>query len=319
MGKFINKYARILYQNINKKIYIIAIIFFGILIIWTLISKLFGIETNNEEEPKNTSSYKPAETVISGKDITESVYADEEALINTFVDYCNNGNTEEAYNMLSQDCKDIFFKTKEDFIQNYYNEIFSTKRECNIQSWITEKNYNTYRVRLIDDIMSTGDYSNSKNYQDYITVVKDGDNQYLNVKGLMHKKELKEVEKEVEELKVSAVSLTTYVDYEEYTFSVKNKTDKAILMDSLKNASDTMYLELSEDKKRTCDTSGLSEIGLTIEAYTTKEISIKYNKSAGASTDEDKKIHFLNIIKDYDAYMEDKDNYEDILKLTISL
>jgi hypothetical protein len=319
VGKFLNKYVRALYQNINKKIYIISLLFFAVLIIWVIIGKILGINTEKEEESENKTSYKPSETVISGKDITESVYEEDENIVEEFINYCNSGDLEKAYDMLSQDCKDIFYNTQEDFIKNYYNEVFETKREFNLQSWISESNYNTYRVRMIDDIMATGNYEDSKNYQDYITVVSDGDKKYLNINGFMYKKDINNVKKEVDGIEVSVKSVTTYIDYEAYTFSVKNNTDKTILMDNLENLSDTMYLELTSNKKRTSNAEGLSNIALTVYDNSTKEITVKYNKSAGASTDKDYKIHFLNVIKDYQEYINDKDNYSDILEITIKL
>lgn len=317
--KPLNKYTRSLYQNINKKIYIVSFAIVFLLVIWTIISNLFGINKEETNVTPNTSLYKPAETVISGKDITESVYEGEENLIDIFMDYCNNGNVEEAYNMLSQDCKEVLYNTQEDFINHYYNEVFATKRECNLQSWISNGNYHTYRVRMIDDIMSTGDYENSSNFQDYMTVVTDGEDKYLNIGQFISKEELKNKTQETDELLISVDSVETYINYVEYSFSIQNKTDKVILMDTLEDASETMYLELSSKQRRTCNIGGLSSISLKIDSYSTKNIKIKYNKSAGASDDKIKKIHFLNIIKDYEAYMNDKDNYSDILELTINL
>ena len=39
-----------------------------------------------------------------------------------------------------------------------------------------------------------------------------------------------------------------YIDYVEYTFSVKNKSDKTILMDTLEDISDTMYITTKTNK-----------------------------------------------------------------------
>lgn len=316
--RFLNKYTRSLYQNINKKIYIISFVIALILVIWTIISNLFGKKEETNVTP-NTSLYKPAETVISGKDITESVYEEEENLISTFIDYCNNSKVEEAYNLLSSDCKEALYNTQEDFVNYYYKEVFATKREYNLQSWISNGNYHTYKVRMIDDIMSTGDYENSSNFQDYMTVVKDGDNKYLNIGQYISKEELKNKTQETDELLISVDSVENYMSYVEYSFSIQNKTDRVILMDTLQDASETMYLELSGKQKRTCNTEGLSSISLRIDSHSTKNIKIKYNKAAGASDDKIKKIHFLNIIKDYEAYIKEKNNYSDILNLTINL
>ena len=109
--KSLNKYTRSLYQNINKKIYIISFVIALILVIWTIISNLFGKKEETNVTP-NTSLYKPAETVISGKDIKESVYEEEENLINTFIDYasCDYNTVSNAVNNFKDVNEEVFSK-----------------------------------------------------------------------------------------------------------------------------------------------------------------------------------------------------------------
>lgn len=317
---FINKYAYIAYQKIKSKINIVLFLILIVLLIGIIFSTLFG--GNSEEEntvPENTSSYKPHETVVAGDDVENTNYEKEESMINTFVEYCNNGQVAEAYNMLSSDCKEVLYPTQADFEQNYYQQIFSTKKICNLQSWINENNYTVYRVRFIDDIMSTGNYEESDKYQDYITVVnEEEDKQYLNINKYVVKEDVKDAEIETDEIYIQVQSMEQYIDYVEYTFSVKNKSDKTILMDTLEDISDTMYITTKTNKKRSSNSTNLNILDLKIDPYNTEKIKIRYNKSLGTN-DNDGEIHFLKIIKDYEAYVENKEHYSDVLELTIEL
>lgn len=40
--------------------------------------------------------------------------------IKTFIEYCNNRQVEEAYDMLSEDTKYNLYKSKTEFVKNYY-------------------------------------------------------------------------------------------------------------------------------------------------------------------------------------------------------
>lgn len=317
---FINKNSYGIYKKIKSKINIILFFILAILFLWILVSAILGkgIEEENTVA-ENQSSYRPAETVIEGDDIDETVYEEEESIINTFVDYCNEGKVTEAYNMLSSDCKEALYPNQQTFEENYYNTIFTEKRMCNLQSWINRDNYTTYRVRFIGDIMSTGDYENSNKYQDYITVVETEDNaKYLSISNYISKENLENVYAETEELYIKVEYVETYVDYVNYTFSVKNKSDKTILLDSTKDISETMYITTNNDRRRTCDYSDMNILKLRVEPNNTETITLQYNKTSG-SDDTDKKIHFHNIVKDYDLYIQDTQNYNEFSEVVIDL
>ena len=132
----------------------------------------------------NLNIYRPTETVISGSDIKEEEFKQEDNLVSEFVEYCNNGETEDAYNLLTDDCKEKLYPTLSSFNDNYYNIIFADgSKEFNLQSWVSDGSYNTYRVRFIDDIISTGNYDDTIKYEDYITIVTENNEKKLNING----------------------------------------------------------------------------------------------------------------------------------------
>ena len=316
---FFNKNVYKFYKNLKPRLNIILFFVLIVILIWLIISNMIRRDPEETNEVEQKSSYRPSETVIQGSDVDEEDYAEEESIINTFVEYCNNGNITEAYNMLSSDCKETLYPDQATFEQNYYNEIFSAYRTCNLQSWINGNNYTTYRVRYVEDIMSTGNYENSDKYQDYITVIKTEDGQsFLSINQYISKEPLENVKVETDEISIQVDYVENYVNYVNYTFFVENKTNKTILLDSMQDVSETMYITTVEDRKRTCDYADLSIIDLKIDPNATERITLQYNKVAG-SEDEDREIHFSNIIKDYNLYLEDVSNYTDTLDLVIDL
>ena len=316
---FVNKNSYGIYKKIKSKINIILFFVLAILFMWILISAILGDKKEEENIVENQSSYKPAEVVIDGEDVDETVYEEEESIINTFVDYCNQGKITEAYNMLSSDCKEALYPDQQSFENNYYKNIFTEKRTCNLQAWINDDNYTTYRVRYIGDIMSTGDYENSNKYQYYITIVTTEDNaKYLSISSYISKERFDNIQIEAEELSIQVKYVEKYINYVDYTFEVKNKSDKIILLDSTKNISKTAYIITNDDKTRTCDSTSINMLDLKVDPNNTENITLRYNKVAG-SNDEDKEIHFTNIVKDYDLYVQNRNDYNDFLELMIKL
>ena len=71
----------------------------------------------------NTITVQEDKSVISGENITKG-QADLLTTLDTFVQYCNEGKINEAYNLLSDDCKAQMYTNVEDFKTRYYNHVF---------------------------------------------------------------------------------------------------------------------------------------------------------------------------------------------------
>lgn len=56
----------------------------------------------------NSISLETGESVVTGQALSNAQQGGIEA-IDSFVEYCNSGNIEEAYNMLSDECKDEMY------------------------------------------------------------------------------------------------------------------------------------------------------------------------------------------------------------------
>ena len=112
-------------------------------IIWTVILTIIGIiiliqtlnntynKNNPEEESSsignstttyNTNNY----SVVTREEISETMSEESIDLIEDFFRYCNSGQVEYAYSLLSQECKQELYPTIEDFRTKYYNRIFRT-------------------------------------------------------------------------------------------------------------------------------------------------------------------------------------------------
>lgn len=286
------------WYNKNRKIFWIAIVILIMAVsIPRALNKYAKDKENVSSSINNATTYNNQNyLVITEEELKEETGKENTNIINNFIEYCNTQNPEEAYKILSEQCKEELYPTLNDFIEKYYNKIFKSRKSYEMQAWILEEDNYTYKVNLKEDILSTGNV-NSASIEDYYTIVYEDNSYKLNINNYIGNAEINSF-KENEELGISVLSKDVFMEYEIYNISVESKNGKSILVDSLETT-EGMYLEDSE--------------GLTYKAYSheiiheklrvrgEKNISIKFNKKYSTQR-EIKRIVFSDIILDYDNY-----------------
>lgn len=176
-----NKIAR--WYNQNKQIFWIIVL--SIIAIISLIQILNNYYKNNTKDESssanistttyNTNNY----SIVSQESIDKSVADEYSNLIDKFFNYCNNGNFEEAYNMLSSDCKNEVFPNINEFI-SYEKRIFTENKTYDSKLWITAKTRITYRLEITGDILASGEVDDMP-VEEYYTIVKENDEYKINI------------------------------------------------------------------------------------------------------------------------------------------
>lgn len=276
-------------------------------------ASLLNLDEGSKNEPKET--YTPEKTVISGGNVSEKKFEEQNNLVKTFVDYCNAQNYKEAYNLLTDDCKEKMYPSLSDFENKYCKIIFNTEREYNLQSWISSGKHNTYKVRFMEDLIEKGTYDDVEKYEDYITIVEDGDEQKLNINGYIKTEELNKQTK-TDKIVATAMQVDTYMNYVKYKISIKNISNSDILLDDLKNK-DNIKLAGTNGANYRINSSNLMWLQLLITRDMTKEITLTFNKQYGSDV-KGRSIEFNKAIEDYNEY-KDNNNYEKYIKISINL
>ena len=75
-----------------------------------------------------------------------------------FINHCMNGNIQEAYNMLTENCKNEKYKTINEFKSNYIDTLFNVK----IEEYRIENENEIYTIYLTEDMLVTGKTNSSK-------------------------------------------------------------------------------------------------------------------------------------------------------------
>lgn len=272
---------RIYLNNHRKKILVGIVIIAAIIILVQLLNFLVGRARNREQENINVNTSRNLEEIenqtnvnlsstqsaVSGDEISTDTLKNDVEIIGAFFNACNQKNLEDAYNMLTDECKEQMYNSLEVFEQAYYNNVFNGEQKVyTVENWIG----NTYKVDISEDILSTGKSNDGYVKQDYVTV-KDGK---LNINNYIGYKEINETT-EKDDISITVLNSNTYMDHEEYTIRVTNNKEQAIQLDGLSNVKS---LHLEDDKGATYSayTNELTQAMLRIEPGETKEVTIKF-------------------------------------------
>lgn len=297
-------------QNKRKIIIIIAIIVFIFIIIKTL-DNMFLNNSNKNKTTDKAQKYEPTQSVITGENVTTEKTKENTDVIGKFITYCNNAEYENAYDLLTDDCKEEFNNDINTFIQNYVSKIFTNSKTYDLDLWLTEGNIYTYQIKLYEDnLLATGGSSiNSNNIQDYITVVNQNNENKININGFIQKKNINKSQ-EVNGISIDINSKKVYKSYEAYNITVKNQTDKTILLSTRQNSQDICLVD-NNNVKYTSFLNEIPENSLTLKSGYEKSVNIRFNKIYDLYRIIEK-VKFSNIILDYEKYLQNSndDNME---------
>ena len=311
------KLIRFFNQNRKKIVRVILIIAFAFIIL-QILNYLIKIKYENDNE-KNTnviinqnnsiSNYNNSlisdKSMISGSSISSTKLKSDIDIIDKFMTYCNNKELEKAYDLLSEDCKDELFNSKDEFYKLYLSKLFDNKKTYIIENWTN----NTYSVRITENILSTGNLNNNITKQDYITIVEENNEKRLNINNYIGRTEINKVSSD-NNIKITVLAKDTYFDYEIYSFKIENNSNNMVLLDS-KNNTKSIYLLDNNGMKYYFYNNEIPDSKLKIQSHGIVDLKIKFNK-AYSSTRKIKSINFSKVVLDYKDYIDtqNKDDYD---------
>lgn len=302
-----HKLIRYYYQN-RLKIWAIIL---GIVFVISIIQVMNNFASNKMKEQnnkiseettsKNVVSYdKESEAIISDNKVP-SQYKDEFGeLIDQFFSYCIEHQPELAYNLLSKETKEVLYPTEQLFEDLYYLEKFEGNKQFSFNSWLISGKKYIYQVKIFDNMLITGK-SDDTYYQDFVTISPEEGEYKLNINNLI---DVKNINKKYsnEFLDIQVIKSNIFMDYEVYTFDIKNKSENTIKLDS-KEETDNIYLVEYEGNKYSALLYEIVDEDLIIKPNETKRIEIKFSDGY----QEDiliSKIVFSDIITNYESYQE---------------
>lgn len=216
------KFMRFWKKN-KKKIFIIFII-------WLIVIIINYILKNMPEKIEPPSiSYTPHVTVLTEEEVPEKYQEPIENLVDTYFNYCNNKEYENAYNLITDECKKNVYPTLEQFI-GYIDHVFEGKNKIyNIQSYSITDNKYVYNLRILDDILANGTTDGYYYYEEKIILIEENGEMKLSIGEFIEQVE-PNITVEDDYLEIKIVNKVVDYETETYTVEFRNKTDKYIVI-----------------------------------------------------------------------------------------
>lgn len=208
------------------------VIIFVVLIIWTtifIINQFLKEDKNKNTAPSTT--YTPHVSIMdNSEEVPQKLQQPIESLIDKYFNYCNNGEYENAYNMLSDECKNNYFTTQNGFEQ-YIKQIFGNGGKIyNIQDYSNLNKTYIYNIRILDNILANGTTTGYGYYEEKITIKGDKeDNLKLNIGNFIEQENMN-IFAEDDYLRIEILGKTVNYDTETYKVKITNKSEYPIVL-----------------------------------------------------------------------------------------
>ena len=269
------KLKKYYYANKEKiwKIIILAVFILILIKIWQHI--MINENQTNQQYINNSENIKQEYNEINigtNKELTtgqsyNSDSKEELNVIDEFFKYINNENYAEAYNLITDDCKQEMFKSEEIFQKSYVSKIKEkgNKNSIEVNKW----SGNTYRVNIYGDILAAGKVE-EMTIEDYITVV----GEKININNFIGSTDIygKVV---YGDFKLEVVKQKQYMNYTVISFKIANKTRNKYIIDELRKY-DNMCIQDENGYKHIAYNNELTDSDVTIYPSEVKYLDIKY-------------------------------------------
>lgn len=232
MGNFTNFRVKAInfWKKNKKKILIVIIIYFIILVI------NYTLKNMPKPTPEPSFTYKPHVTVMDNKEVPKKYQEPIENLVDKYFNYCNNAEYENAYNLISDECKKAFYPSLGDF-KTYVDYVFQGKKKtyC-LQSYSIVNNIYIYDIKITDDFIANGTSDGYYYYEEKLTLKEENGNMKLSI-GNFISQDQPNISMEDEYMKIEIIDRTISYDLETYKIRVTNKTDDKyiVLADGTQN------------------------------------------------------------------------------------
>lgn len=279
------------FKKYGRLIFIIFIIWLG----------LFIINQNLKNSPtitEGTKSYDPDKSIMDDNgDVPRRYRETIKETIDNFYNYCMNQKYEEAYNLLTDDCKEYVYDNDVKRFSSYASKVYRANKVYYIQNYSNlDNNIYIYDYYIMDDIETTGGTGGYGEYKEKLALIKDGNDFKISNQGYIRKEEFKSLRTEDENMKIVVNSKDISYQKEGYNITITNKTDKYILI-SDGSYVDAVTLNLGDQKR---NATNISNATFILEPNTTKQLTFLFDKFAD-DENEPTEINF-NVVCVYDSY-----------------
>ena len=305
---------------VNRYVILIAIValLLFMLIVNGINNMLFSDDGSDKYivDKSNVQVDKVSTYTDRGDRITVNQALENEDVIRKFVGYCNEGKTKEAYELLSNDCKNVLYESEEDFINDYFNYYFKEEKEVGIELIKNENGIEVYRIKLYKNSIETGEIDNQP-FTDIYSVMKDSSgSKKISINKFIKTERVNRAE-EYKGVKITLVRRDIYEDEEYDTFEVDNTTDKRISIRTGEGLR-TIYMQSERGSTYVAPGNEINDLEAIVKAKSKKEIKIRFSRGYNPAN-RVTAIVFGDVVPDYDVFEENPKNLKTTYTIKIKI
>lgn len=234
-----------------------------IVIIWAIIFFINMILKNRPQKLTPSVTYEAHTSIMdSTKDTPKSLQEPIEDIIKEYIGYCNEGNYQKAFNMLSEDCRKYEFN---DSVQDFMTHVLvkmPTPKKYSIQNYSNvkygKKKMYVYEIKYTDDLLATGLTNSTYAFtSENLTFYEGEDGLEMNAGNYIYHEDIKRIS-ENEYLKIDVIDKVVNYSIETYEVKFTNRSDYTVVIADGEESDEAILTLPNESRKR----SGTSDIVL---------------------------------------------------------
>lgn len=200
-----------------------------------------------------------------------------EELIDEYIGYCNEGNYQKAFNMLSEDCKSYSFDND---VENFMAHVLTkmpTQKKYFIQDYSNTKYNNRkfyiYEVRYTNDLLASGLTNTTYGFtSEKFTFYRDSDNKIqISTGDYIYHTDIKSIS-ENEYLKIDVLDKVVNYETEEYTVKFTNRSNYTVVVADNMEGNEILLTLPNETRTRTTLTN------IVLDPYSSMDVTFKFPK-----------------------------------------
>ena len=237
-------------------------VIFVVFVIWGLIFLINLYMRNRKIEPVPTTTKEPHTAVIDQTSSTpKSIQTPIEDMLKEYIGYCNEGNYQKAFNMLSEDCRSYEFDNDVEKFMSHVLVKMPTPKKYSIQNYSNttygNKKIYIYEVKYTDDLLATGLTNTTYAYtsEKFTFYEDDNDQLQMNAGDYIYHSDIKSIS-ENEYLKIDVVDKVVNYSIEQYEIKFTNRSNYTIVIaDGVET--DEVVLSLPAETRKRSETGNI--------------------------------------------------------------
>ena len=202
-----------------------------VIVVWITLIIINAYLRNRPEETTTTNTYFPDLPVIDyGGTVPKSKQDEVNNTIDSFFNYCNKKEYQNAYNLLTEDCKQYIYRNSIEEFMQYVDSIYTSTKIYNLQNYSNVDDVYIYDINILDDIMSTGTTGGYQEYKEKIALIEINSEMKISNQGYIGKVTFNNITGEDGNIKIRVLNKNMSYAREEYEVEITNKTDGYVLI-----------------------------------------------------------------------------------------